>query len=141
VTQVTRWEPFLAYPTDSTWARFEASLRADLQRVNPQLSGDRLQEFINRQLTGFEMDPSHPLPLFGPIYGGPSGEVWLSDYPPGNTWPSTYTVVSESGEWVGRLEFPGPFQVMDIRDGFVLGGVRNELDVQALALYRYRVDS
>ena len=62
VAQIVRWEPTLDYPTSDTWNEFEASMRVDLRRVNPRLSGDDLQIFLNQQVARFEVDYSRPLP-------------------------------------------------------------------------------
>lgn len=137
VFQISRWEAQLHFPTDSLWTRFEASLRADLRRVNPQLSGHELDKFVNQQVARYEVDPSTPLPLFGPIYGTADGGVWLASFSPGTTWPTRYRVMSPSGEWLGVVEFPKPFRILDVGKDLVLGVEKDEMDVEAVAVYRY----
>ena len=141
VFQISRWEAQFHLPTDSLWTRFEASLRADLRRVNPQLSGHELDKFVNQEVARYEVDPSTPLPLFGRIHGTPDGGVWLASFSPGNTWPTQYRVMSASGEWLGIVEFPKPFWILDIRGDRALGVEKDEMEVEAVALYRYRFDS
>lgn len=137
VVQILRWDPTPEYPDEAAWAEFEAAMRADLRRVNPDMSEARLRQFLDEQIDRFDVDPSVPLPLFSRLHGGQDGEVWLSDFSPGNTWASAYTVLASDGEALGRVEFPGPFHVLDVDRGHVLGVFTNELDVQSLAVYRY----
>ena len=138
MTQIARWKQAPTYPTATTWTRFENSLRANLRRMNPQLSGEDLERFVDQQVSRYEVDASIPLPLFGQIHGAADGAVRLSTFSPGNTWPMRYRVMSSSGEFLGSMSFPRPFHVLDVVDDLVLGMVLDDFDVQAVALYRYR---
>ena len=109
-------------------------------RMNPRLVGDQLQEFLDERIASYEVEPSVPLPLFGQLHGGLDGTVWLGDFSPGSTFPTGYRVLSRDGSHVGRVEFPGPFRILDIRSDVVLGVFTDEFDVQAVAAYRYRLE-
>ena len=50
--------------------------------------------------------------------------------------PRRYQVVSPSGDWIGTVEFPSPFLMLDVRDDLVLGVALDEMDVQGVAVYR-----
>jgi hypothetical protein len=137
ITQIVQWEPVLAYPDESVWARFKASMREDLNRINPRLGGERLEEFVDQQIARYEMDETLPLPLFGSIHGSSTGDVWLAEFSPRATWPSAYQVVSSTGEWLGRVVFPGPVNLLDLRGDQVLCVLKDSLDVHGVALYHY----
>lgn len=137
VTQIVRWHPVLEYPTEEIRDDHEAWLRAELRRVNPQLGGERLEQFLQERVARYEVDASVPLPLFGQLHGSPDGDVWLSEFTPGNMWASRYVVVSAGGEWIGRVEFPSRVRILDVTDEFVLAVFANDLDVQGVAVYRY----
>lgn len=138
VVQILRWDPTPRYPDEALWTEFAAALRGELERLNPDMDEARLRPFLDRQTDRYEPDPSVPLPLFSYLQGGHGGEVWLSEYTPANTRASTYTVVASDGEVIGRVEFPTPFHVLDVDGGYVLGVFTDELDVQAVAVYRHR---
>ena len=137
IAQIVRWSPNVRYPTSEFWALFEARQRADLTRMNPGMSGDRIDDMVAR----YDVDESIPLPLFGPIYGADDGSVWLSEFVPRGTYATSYEILSAEGEWVGVADFARAFLVLDIRGQFVLGMVMDESDVQGLAVYRFEVGS
>lgn len=143
VRQIVRWNPDPSYPTGSDWETFEADLRVDLKRVNPQLSQDDVAAFLDEALGRYEVYPDEPLPLFGHIHGDDAGAVWMAHFVPSSSPRATgYDVVSAAGAWMGTVEFPMPFLVMDIRGDLVVGAFTDDLDVQAIAVYRisFRAD-
>ena len=138
VVQFVRWRPRLRYPDAEMWDQFEASLRADLRRVNPGMGDERLQAFLEEQAASHSVDTSKPVPLFGRIRGTPVGAVWLPSFVPGSARPTGYLVVSSDGAAVGVAEFPRPLSILDAGEQMVLGIYADDLDVQGVAVYRYR---
>lgn len=77
-----------------------------------------------------------PAPSVRPAYDGlfvdPSGAVWLRPFrgrgerEGGETWQA----LANDGTWLGGVEFPEGFQVMEIGMDAVLGVWRDELDVE-----------
>ena len=63
--------------------------------------------------------------------------VWLPPYRPGRAReaPPDYTVIAADGEWLGRVEAPPEFRILDVADGLVLGVLRDEMSVQIVAAY------
>ena len=137
VVQIARWNQEPAFPTDSLWTRFQTALREDLRRVNPQMGGERLEEFVNEQIAQYQIDPAAPLPLFGAVHGSPEGGVWVAEFTPGNSWPTRYRVLAPDGAWQGTIAFPGPFLLLSVQGDMVLGVETDELDVQGVAVYRH----
>ena len=88
----------------------------------------------------FEQRSDEPLPLYGNIQGDDEGGVWLGEYRGGlGGDPSRYDVVSSEGEWLGTLELPPRFRVLDIAGSRVLGVLKDELDVESVAVYEIRM--
>lgn len=140
VRQIVRWPADPAYPDEADWEAFRVTIRAELERVNPTMGGQRLQTFLDEQVARYRLDPEAPLPLFWNLYPGDGGSVWIADFEPGlrATLPRRYEVVSADGRWLGAVEFPTRFEVMDVRGDLVLGVYRDELEVPAVAVYRVR---
>ena len=137
VPQIARWHQEPAFPTDLLWTRFQTSLREDLRRVNPQMGGERLEEFVNEQIAQYTVDPEAPLPLFGALRGTADGGVWIAEFTPWSSWPTRYRVLAPGGMWLGTIEFPAPFLLLSVRGDLVLGVETDELEVQGVAVYRH----
>jgi hypothetical protein len=140
VRQVVRWTPEHRYPSRADWDRFEARIRADLQRVNPQMGADELRSFVDDRVASYALQPDEPLPLFGRIHGEREGGVWLADFSVDaeTIWPTRYQVLSSAGAWRGYVEFPGPLSLLDVRGELVLGAAMDAVGVQRIEVYRVR---
>lgn len=136
VVRIIRWRPQARYPSDELWERFVEALRADLTRVNPTMSGQRLEDFLDQQVERYEVDPAEPLPIFGRLVGDATGAIWLGAYEPGPAGPRNYVLVSQDGQLLGQVEFPRSFQPLDARADQVLGSMVDEFGVHAVVLYR-----
>ena len=77
-----------------------------------------------------------PAPATRPAYGGlfvdPSGALWLRPFRGRSEQggPETWQVLANDGTWLGSVEFPANFQVMETGMDAVLGVWRDELDVE-----------
>jgi hypothetical protein len=138
-TQIVRWVPVMTYPTETMWEEFKTMLRANLARVNPSMSAASLEGFVEEQIARYAVNESEPLPLFGRIVGGSQGDVWLPESASWDVGSKRYTVVSADGISSAVATFDRPVSILSVNEEFVLGTSKNELDVQAVVLYRYAV--
>ena len=49
-------------------------------------------------------------------------------------WPP-YSVIAPDGEWLGTVEAPPGFRMLDVAGGLVLGVARDEMDVESVVVY------
>lgn len=137
VTRILRWRPEPEYPTEADWEAFQTDLARELERVNPQHAGAEVDAIIERSIARYRFDPESPLPHFGRLIGDGEGGVWLSTRSSLGMEPREYHVIGADGAWQGHVTFPERFDVMDIRGDLVLGQVRDEMEVQGIAVYRF----
>lgn len=76
----------------------------------------------------------HEIPALGDVRGDDRGQIWVSDFTPDYRHPTRFRIFSRRGAWIGWVEMPDRFQILDIRDEHVLGVQRDEFDVEALVL-------
>ena len=64
-------------------------------------------------------------------------DVWLPSYRPGSEHNSVapYTVIAPDGEWLGAVEAPPGFHILDVAAGLVLGVERDDMDVESVVVY------
>ena len=135
VTQVVRWRPEPKLLTEELLEHGEAYNRM-IGRMNYQVSDARLEEIIQEDMARYRAMIGQPIPLFGTPFADADGNVWLPSYRP--AYPeegSPYTVISADGEWLGRVGTPPRFRILDVTGGLVLGVIRDELDVENVAVY------
>ena len=139
--QIVRWSPERRYPAEEDLDLFLDGLRLDLRRMNPQLGGASLESMINSQLSRYEIMADEPLPLFSILHGDDEGRVWLAHYDPARNRAGVpgYTVIGPDGEWLGVLESPASFRLLDVAGGRVLGVFKDDLDVEHVVVYELRV--
>ena len=78
-----------------------------------------------------------PLPLFGAAVADAEGRMWLPSYNLGgesNAVPP-YTVIAADGAWLGTVEAPPRFRILDVAFGLVLGVELDEMDVESVVVY------
>ena len=76
-----------------------------------------------------------PVPFFGTPFADADGNVWLPSYRP--AYPeegSHYTVISLDGEWLGQVETPPRFRILEVTEGLVLGVLRDHLGIMSVAV-------
>ena len=138
IRQIVRWEPDLVYPAQEHWDVFEAELRETAPRHNPHAQSDEaIEELVTGMLSRYRLDLDEPLPLFATPLGDDEGRIWLGDYAVGYgpRTMSSYTILSAEGEWLGRLDVPEGFRILDVAGGRVLGVVKDEMDVESVVVY------
>jgi hypothetical protein len=135
VVQILRWSAPTRYPTTDDLEAYTTWSRDSFRRVNPGMSPGELRQGFARSMGRIVVDESIPIPHFRDIIGSRDGHVWIEDFEPGLLPVSRFTVVSPEGEWLGRVAFPDPVTILDIRDSQVLTLVKDEYDVRRLAVY------
>ena len=135
VTQIVRWRPGPNLLTEELLEHGEAYNRM-IGRMNYGVSEARLEEIIQEDMARYRAMIGQPVPLFGTPFADADGNVWLPSYRP--AYPeegSPYTVVSPGGEWLGQVETPPRFRILDVTGGLVLGVLRDEMDVENVVVY------
>ncbi len=71
------------------------------------------------------------------------GQDWLPAYTPrgGPGGAPRYTVISGDGEWLGTVEAPPRFRILDVAGGLVLGVQLDDMDVENVVVYELRPTS
>ncbi len=135
VEQIMRWRPGPNLLTEELLEHGEAYNRM-LGKMMYGMSEARLEEVIQEDMARYRDMIGQPVPLFGTPFADADGNVWLPSYRP--AYPeegSPYTVISPDGEWLGQVETPPRFRILDVTGGLVLGVLRGEMDVQNVVVY------
>ena len=133
--RIVRWRPEPTLLTEQLLAGGEAYSRM-IGRMNYGVSDARLEEIVQRDMSRYRAMIGQPLPLFGSPFADADGNVWLPSYRP--AYPeegSPYTVISPDGEWLGQVETPPRFRILDVTGGLVLGVLRDEMEVENVVVY------
>ncbi len=135
VTQIVRWRPEPPLLTEALLEHGESYNRM-IGRMNYGVSETRLEEIIEEDMSRYRDMIGQPVPLFGSPFADAAGNLWLPSYRP--AYPeegSPYTVISPDGEWLGQVETPPRFRILDVTGGLVLGVLRDEMDVENVVVY------
>ncbi len=135
VEQIVRWQPEPPLLTDELLEPVEAYNRM-IGWLNYGVSEARLEEIVQEDMARYRAMIGQPTPLFGSPFADADGNVWLPSYRP--AYPeegSPYTVISPDGAWLGQVETPPRFRILDVTGGLVLGVLRDEVDVESVVVY------
>ncbi|WP_419166662.1 hypothetical protein [Candidatus Palauibacter sp.] len=135
VIRIVRWRPEPTLLTEELLEGGEAYNRM-IGRRHYGVSDARLEEMIQEDMSRYRAMIGQPIPRFGSPFADADGNVWLPSYRP--AYPeegSPYTVISPDGEWLGQVETPPGFRILDVAGGLVLGVLRDELDVENVVVY------
>ena len=140
VTQIVRWQAEAAPLTEELLEGIEAGLRARNQLANPGLSDADIDRMTSDNMATRRAVLGDPMPLFSTPIGDSEGRVWLPSYRPGVRAEGAprYTVISSDGEWLGTVEAPPRFRILDVVGGLVLGVQLDEMDVENVVVYELR---
>lgn len=131
LAQVAHWGERRALTADER----EAYVDGRIEAVTSRWSRERLEEYrlrLEEAVSGW----SERVPLFVELHPDPAGDVWMSEFPLQSERPRRYRLFLAEGTLAGWVRVPPRFQILDVRDGFLLGMEQDELDVQSVALYR-----
>ncbi len=136
VTQIVRWRAEPTLLTEELLEPVEAYDRTLNRNSYPHLPSSRIEEFTRETMSWYEAGIGQPLPLYGSPFADAEGRIWLPSYRLAYAREaSPYTVVSSDGEWLGRVETPPRFRILDVAGELVLGVLRNEMDVENVVVY------
>ena len=136
-TQIVRWPAEPALLTDEWLEPIEADQRLMFRMHSPEASDDRLAEATQRTMAAYHAVIGRPMPLFGSPFADAEGRVWLPTYKPGGEHNSKapYTMIAPDGEWLGTVDTPPRFRILDVAGGLVLGVELDEMDVESVVVY------
>ena len=137
VTQIVRWPAEPALLTEEWLEPIEADQRLMFRMHSPEASDDRLAEATQGTMAAYHAVIGRPMPLFGSPFADAEGRVWLPSYKPGGEHNSKapYTVMAPDGEWLGTVDTPPTFRILDVAGGLVLGVELDEMDVESVVVY------
>ena len=137
VTQIVRWQAEPALLTEEALGHIQAEERMELRMHSPHLSDARIAEMNRRNMTAYHASVGRPMPLFGSLFADDEGRVWLPSYKPGGELHSVppYMVIGPDGEWLGTVQAPLGFRILDVAGGLVLGMEVDEMDVESVVVY------
>ncbi len=137
VTQIVRWQTAAAPPTEELLEGIEEGFRAGNRLANPGAGEADIERMTNDNMARYRAVLGDPMPLFTTPFGDSEGRVWLPSYRPGDETEGTphYTVISADGEWLGTVEAPPRFRILDVAGGLVLGVQLDDMDVENVVVY------
>ena len=137
VTQIVRWQAEPAPLTEEMLQGIEAGLRASNQMANPGAAAADIDRMTDNDMSVYRAVIGGPMPLFTTTFADAEGRVWLPSYRPGDSSEGvpSYTVISADGEWLGTVEAPPRFRILDVAHGLVLGVQLDEMDVENVVVY------
>ena len=143
VTQIVRWQAEPAPLTEELLDGIEAGLRAGNQMANPGAPDADIDRMTDDDMAVYRAVIGGPMPLFTIPFGDAEGRVWLPSYRPGGAREGApdYTVVSADGEWLGTVEAPPRFRILDVAGGLVLGVHTDDMDVESVVVYELEGDA
>ena len=136
-TQIVRWQAVPALLTEEWMQPIEAQHRLEVRKHNPNLPEARITTSARRIMTMYRASIGRPMPLFADPFTDVEGRVWLPSYKPDGERHSVppYAVIAPYGEWLGTVETPPRFRILDVAGGLVLGMQVDEMDVESVAVY------
>ncbi|WP_419861637.1 hypothetical protein [Candidatus Palauibacter sp.] len=135
LSQVVRWRPEPNLLAEELLENGEAYNRM-IGRLNYGVSDARLEEIIQEDMDRYRAMIGQPIPFFSTPFADADGNIWLPSYRP--AYPeegSPYTVISPDGKWLGKVETPPRFRILDVTGDLVLGVLRDDLDIQNVVVY------
>ena len=125
---IVRWTESPRPYTDSLWTSFARWYREAVV--------DRPAQAVEQELARMRPSAGGPVPYLGRVLADSEGNVWVAQYNVDPRFDRAFRVFAEDGEYLGQVEMPARFRVLDIAFGHMLGVYVNDLDVPAVALHR-----
>ena len=136
-TQLVRWQADPTLLTEEWMQSIEAQHRMDVRKHSPNLPEAAITASTRRIMAIYRASIGRPMPLFADPFTDAEGRVWLPSYKPGGERHSVppYTVIAPYGTWLGTVDTPPRFRVLDVAGGLVLGMQVDEMDVESVVVY------
>lgn len=102
----------------------------------PRLANEERRPMMERYFSELPAPPE-TMPAFGwQILVDRADNLWVIEYErPGELQRRRWSVFDPDGRWLGLVRLPDGFDLMDAGDDWVLGRVRDELDVEYVQLH------
>jgi hypothetical protein len=81
------------------------------------------------------VDVPETRPAYQHLLADELGNLWASEYARPPNIPAVWTVLDPKGRWLGTVAMPPRFRPYQIGASWILGVVRDDLDVEHLRLY------
>ena len=136
-TQIVRWVADATLLTEERLEPIEAEHRTAVRMHNPDLPDSRIAEVTRSGMSVYRASLGRPMPLFSNPFADAEGRIWLPSYKPGGEIHDAppYAVIAPDGEWLGTVEAPPGFRILDAAGGLVLGVEQDEMDVVSVVVY------
>jgi hypothetical protein len=121
-----------AMPLPVTDERMDARIERLVESAPEQLRAGLRQSYRSLPRPEF-------LPAYAAMLVDANGNIWLADAEDPLRNSNGWTVYDPDGIAIARVTLPGSFRPLDIGRDYVLGVLRDELDVERVRLYRIRI--
>ena len=137
VTQIVRWRAEPTLLSEEWLEPIEAENRRGVRMHQPDLSDARIERATRAIMAVYEASLGRPMPLFAAAFADDEGRIWLPSYKPGGELKSVppHIVIAPDGQWLGTVEAPPGFRILDVAHGLVLGVARDEMDVESVVVW------
>ena len=137
LAQIVRWPAEPTLLTEQLLEPIEAEHRKSVRMHDPDLPDARIAQVARANMAAYRASIGRPLPLFSAPFADDEGRVWLPSYQAGGelTAVPPYTVIGPDGVWLGTVEAPSGFRILDVAGGLVLGVELDEMDVESVVVY------
>lgn len=137
VTQIVRWQAEPTLMTEEWMAPIEVEHLREVRMHSPELPEDRIAQITRGNMAIYRATIGRPMPLFSNPFADAEGRVWLPSCKPGGELRDVppYTVIAPDGEWLGTVEAPPRFRILDVAGGLVLGVELDEMDLVSVVVY------
>lgn len=109
-------------------------IEAERERRLARVATEDARRQVEEALRGLQI--AEHLPATGQrILTDSEGRVWVKHYEVPGATLRQWSVFAQDGGFLGEVEVPSNFRVMEVREGRVLGVWVDELDVPALRIY------
>jgi hypothetical protein len=125
--RIIRWRHETQFPSEVHWQVLDSMVRERMAGAG----SDAIEDMLARWREG----ATEALPVFRGIVGASNGDVWMGGGTPRADGISEYSVVSSEGEWLGSVTMPRRFRVLHITEDKILGVLRDDLDVERVAVF------
>ena len=119
------------------------------RQPNVEVTADDRKRYIERSIEGIDDDDERrvieslmsdiPFPAAMPAYAelrlDSDGYLWVENYRKAEDERPHWTVFDPNGRMLGRVELPDRFTIHQIGRDFILGSVKDEMDIEHVRLY------
>jgi hypothetical protein len=96
----------------------------------------RPDSLLRNRLEGNEMLMPSTLPAYTQLLLDPGGNLWVERFRLPGQGRQRWGVFAETGEFLGHLEMPDGFELMDLASDHIIGVSEDELGVERVETYR-----